>query len=216
MGFGMGILAAPILALIDPRLVPAPVLLSTLVLTSLLAIRDRHAIDFGGLRWAVTGRVMGTVVAATVLVALPEDQMVFLFGSLVLLGVGMSVSGLRVLPFRSSLLIAGVLSGLMGTVASIGGPPMALLYQDARGDRLRGTMSGFFWIGTIVSLVALRLIGRFGAEEISLALVMLPGVLIGFFVSRRTTAFVDRGYTRYAVLTVAGVTGVMVVLRQLI
>lgn len=216
MGFGMGILAAPILALIDPRLVPAPVLLSTLVLTSLLAIRDRHAIDFGGLRWAVTGRVMGTVVAATVFVALPEDQMVFLFGSLVLLGVGMSVSGLRVLPFRSSLLIAGVLSGLMGTVASIGGPPMALLYQDARGDRLRGTMSGFFWIGTIVSLVALRLIGRFGAEEISLALVMLPGVLIGFFVSRRTTAFVDRGYTRYAVLTVAGVTGVMVVLRQLI
>jgi len=212
----MGILASPILALIDPRLVPAPVLLSTLVLTSLLAIRDRHAIDFGGLRWAVTGRVMGTFVAATVLVSLPEDRMVFLFGSLVLLGVGMSVSGLRVLPFRSSLLIAGALSGLMGTVASIGGPPMALLYQDARGDRLRGTMSGFFGIGTIVSLVALRLIGRFGAEEISLALVMLPGVLIGFFVSRRTTAFVDRGYTRYAVLTVAGVTGVMVVLRQLI
>ena len=212
----MGILASPILALIDPRLVPAPVLLSTLVLTSLLAIRDRHAIDFGGLRWAVTGRVMGTFVAATVLVSLPEDQMVFLFGGLVLLGVGMSVSGLRVLPFRSSLLIAGALSGLMGTVASIGGPPMALLYQDARGDRLRGTMSGFFWIGTIVSLVALRLIGRFGADEISLALVMLPGVLIGFFVSRRTTAFVDRGYTRYAVLTVAGVTGVMVVLRQLI
>jgi uncharacterized membrane protein YfcA len=212
----MGILASPILALIDPRLVPAPVLLSTLVLTSLLTIRDRHAIDFGGLRWAVTGRVMGTFVAATVLVSLPEDQMVFLFGGLVLLGVGMSVSGLRVLPFRSSLLIAGALSGLMGTVASIGGPPMALLYQDARGDRLRGTMSGFFWIGTIVSLVALRLIGRFGAEEISLALVMLPGVLIGFFVSRRTTAFIDRGYTRYAVLTVAGVTGVMVVLRQLI
>ena len=212
----MGILASPILALIDPRLVPAPVLLSTLVLTSLLTIRDRHAIDFGGLRWAVTGRVMGTFVAATVLVSLPEDQMVFLFGGLVLLGVGMSISGLRVLPFRSSLLIAGALSGLMGTVASIGGPPMALLYQDARGDRLRGTMSGFFWIGTIVSLVALRLIGRFGAEEISLALVMLPGVLIGFFVSRRTTAFIDRGYTRYAVLTVAGVTGVMVVLRQLI
>ena len=212
----MGILASPILALIDPRLVPAPVLLSTLVLTSLLTIRDRHAIDFGGLRWAVTGRVMGTFVAATVLVSLPEDQMVFLFGGLVLLGVGMSVSGLRVLPFRSSLLIAGALSGLMGTVASIGGPPMALLYQDARGDRLRGTMSGFFWIGTIVSLVALRLIGRFGADEISLALVMLPGVLIGFFVSRRTTAFIDRGYTRYAVLTVAGVTGVMVVLRQLI
>ena len=77
-------------------------------------------------------------------------------------------------------------------------------------------MSGFFWIGTIVSLTALRLIGRFGAEEISLALVMLPGVLMGFFVSRRTTAFIDRGYTRYAVLTVAGVTGVMVVLRQLI
>ena len=77
-------------------------------------------------------------------------------------------------------------------------------------------MSGFFWIGTIVSLVALRLIGRFGAEEISLALVMLPGVLIGFFASRLTTAFVDRGYTRYAVLMVAAVTGLLVIVRQLI
>ena len=57
--------------------------------------------------------------------------MTLLFGGLILLGVCLSLSGLRLPPIRGVLVGAGALSGVMGTVASIGGPPMALLYQDA-------------------------------------------------------------------------------------
>ena len=71
VGFGMGLLASPILMLVDPRFVPAPILLSTMVLTALLTYRERHAIDLAGLRWALAGRIVGTTVAGTVLLALP-------------------------------------------------------------------------------------------------------------------------------------------------
>jgi len=103
----------------------------------------------------------------------------------------------------------------MGTIASIGGPPMALVYQDAEGARLRATMSSVFWVGMILSLVALRLVGRFGSEEVRLTLVMLPGTLIGLCTSRWTASVVDRGNTRTAVLAVAAVAGGVVILRQL-
>mgnify|MGYP001444100149 FL=1 len=60
VGFGMGLLASPILMLIEPRFVPAPILLSTFCLTSFLAVREWDAIDVDGLRWAVVGRTGGT------------------------------------------------------------------------------------------------------------------------------------------------------------
>ena len=216
IGFGMGLLAAPILILLDPRFVPAPILLCTMVLTLLLAYRERHAIDVRGIRWALLGRIGGTVVAGGILAFVAADRLVLLFGFFILAAVAMSVSGLRFAPTGRTLVAAGVLSGLLGTIAAVGGPPLALLYQDAPGARIRSTISGFFLVGTIVSLVALWLVGRFGAGEFRLALIMLPGMLAGLALSRRTARYVDRGYTRPAVLAVVALTGLAIVVRQLV
>ena len=215
IGFGMGLFAAPILILIDPRFVPAPILISTLVLTTLLAYRERHAIDVRGIGWAMLGRLGGTAAAGGILAVVAADRLVLLFGLFILAGVAMNVSGLRFAPARPTLVAAGALSGLFGTVAAVGGPPMALLYQDAPGARMRSTISGFFLVGTIVSIFAVWTVGRLGLYEIRLALVMLPSMLAGFLLSGRTARYVDRGYMRPAVLGVSGLTGVFVVVRQL-
>lgn len=216
IGFGMGLLASPILILIDERFVPAPILLSSWVLTTCLVLRERQAIDLVGLRWAVAGRVAGTFVAGIVLAVLPTDRVTIVFGGLVLVGVAMSVSGLQLTAQRWTLVGAGTLSAVMGTIASIGGPPMALVYQHVHGARLRATMSSFFWIGTVMSLVTLRLVGRFGAEEVGLALVILPAMVAGLVVSKWTATRVDRGYTRPLVLALAAAAGLTVILRELL
>ena len=216
IGFGMGLLAAPILILLDPRFVPAPILACTMVLTLLMAYRERHAIDVRGIKWAMLGRIAGTVVAGGILAFVAADTLVLLFGIFILAAVAMSVSGLRFQPTGPALVTAGVLSGVLGTVAAVGGPPLALLYQDAAGARIRSTISGFFVIGTIVSLAALWTVGRFGIGELRLALLMLPGMLAGLALSRRIAPYVDRGYTRPAVLSVVALTGVAIVLRELV
>ena len=194
IGFGMGLLAAPLLILLDPRLVPAPILVCTLVLTLLMSYRERRAMDVHGLRWAILGRIAGTVVAAGILAIAAADTLLLLFGVFILAAVAMSASGLRFEPTGRALVAAGVVSGVIGTVAAAGGPPLALLYQDAPGARIRSTISGFFVVGTIVSLAALWLVGRFGAGELRLALVMLPGMLAGLALSRSIAPLVDRGY----------------------
>lgn len=216
VGFGMGILGSPILILIDSRLVPGPVLASSMVFTLFLTLRERHAIDVGGFRWAVLGRVAGTIPAAGLVAVLPSEQLGLLFGGIVLLAVAISVAGPRVELGPVSLVVAGVLSGVMGTIASIGGPPLALLYQHAPGARVRGTLSSIFLAGSFISLVALSLVGRFGRDELRLTLALLPGVVFGLVVSRRLASRLDRGYTRRAVLTVATAAGVIVVVRYVL
>ena len=216
VGFGMGILGSPILILIDSRLVPGPVLASSMVFTLFLTLRERRAIDVGGFRWAILGRVAGTIPAAGLVAVLPSEQLGLLFGGIVLSAVAISVAGPRVELGPVSLVVAGVLSGVMGTIASIGGPPLALLYQHAPGARVRGTLSGIFLAGSFISLVALSLVGRFGRDELRLTLALLPGVLFGLVVSRRLASRLDRGYTRRAVLTVATAAGFIVVVRYVL
>ena len=110
-----------------------------------------------------------------------------------------------------------MLSGLTGTISSIGGPPMALLYQDAAGARLRSTLSGYFVVGAIMSLAALAAVGRFGMTELRLGALLLPGAIVGFFISSRAAAITDRASaTRVLVLTVSAAAGVAVILRQLL
>ena len=46
IGFGMALIASPILVLVNPELVPGPLMMSSLVLVTLMAIRDHAHADF--------------------------------------------------------------------------------------------------------------------------------------------------------------------------
>ena len=215
VGFGLNLVAVPLLVLIDPRLVPGPVLVAALVLTILVLRRERRAVDFAGLGWAFAGRLPGTELGVAALLMLPPSSLSLVFAGLVLIAVLMSASGMRLRPTRGTLLIAGALSGFMSTTSAVGGPPMALVYQDAAGPRLRGTLAGYFVAGALISIFALTVAGRFGAAEARASLSLLPGVVIGFALSARAARKLDAGYIRPAVLLLAGVASMTVIVRQL-
>ena len=215
VGFGLALVSAPVLILIDPRFIPAPLLLASLSLILLTAYRDRQGIDLSGLRWALIGRFAGTGVGIIALTLISGSHLTLTFGVIVLASVGRSASGLHLRPSPMTLIGAGTISGFMGTTSSIGGPPMALLYQHESGVRLRGTLAGFFVVGVSISLVSLALIGRLGQEELKLALILQPGILIGFSASSRAIEWLDGSHTRSAVLTVATVMACVVILNEL-
>jgi uncharacterized membrane protein YfcA len=215
VGFGMALLAAPLLVLIRPELVPGPLLINGLALTLLVARRERDSIDLGGVKWALVGRVPGIALGALALASAAEQQMSLLVGLSVLAGVAFGATRIRLSPTPRVLLGAGLLSGIFGTIASVGGPPLALVYQHAPGPRLRGTLAGYFIVGALMSLAALIWIGRYGADELLWTLLLLPGTLLGFVCSSRFTGWVDAGRTRRAVLGITIAAGVAAVLRSL-
>jgi hypothetical protein len=177
--------------------------------------REGRAVRREDLKWSLSGRVLGTGAAMAVLAAVPPARLGVLFGGLVLAAVGLSASGLHPPTTPRTLLGAGLLSGFMGTTVSIGGPPIALLYQGESGPRVRATLSAFFLVGTVLSLAGLHVVGRFGPTELWLGLWLLPGIVLGFLCSRRLTAWVDRGPLRVIILGVSAAAGLAVVIRTL-
>lgn len=215
IGFGLGVFAVPFLLLVDPRFVPAPILASAMWLSVLMARREWEHVDRWALKWAIAGRVIGVSVAVAALAVLSRDTLGTLFGTLVLIAVGLSASGLHVSPSRWTLFGAGTLSGFMGTTVSIGGPPMALLYQREAGPKIRGTLAAYFTVGVTLSLIGLSTVGRFGTREVVLSLQLVPGVLVGYFLSRGAARRLDRGYIRKAVLVLSAAAAVGVIVRHL-
>jgi uncharacterized membrane protein YfcA len=82
--------------------------------------------------------------------------------------------------------------------------------------RLRGTLAPLFLPGGISSVASLIVVGKFGGRELRLGLALLPGILLGFGLSRRTAQRFDPTTVRVAVLLISGGSGAMVILRALL
>jgi len=216
VGFGHNLVVAPALALVDERFVPGPAIASAALLTALMALRDRRDVHLGEIRTALIGRIPATILAAVTVAALPADGLAVLFAALVLLAVAITAVGPELRPTRNRLLVAGALSGYMGTATSIGGPPLAVLYAAEHGRRLRGTLAGFFLVGTGMSLTALALTGSYGRPELGLSALPLPGVVLGFLASQWGARWLDAGRIRPAVLAVSALAAASVLAEALL
>ena len=216
VGFGLALTSAPLLALLDPAFVPGPLLVASLPLALAALARERRHADVRGVMTAVAGRVPGTAVGALAVAALPVLVLHVSIGLLVLLGVALSLWAPRFDPTRRVLFSAGVISGVTGTIAAIGGPPIALVYQHATGPRLRATLALYFALGTVLSVAALWLTGSFGHHEVVLSALLVPGTAVGFLASGPVLKVVDAGRLRPLVLGVAAVSAVVLLATALL
>jgi uncharacterized membrane protein YfcA len=215
IGFGLAVVAAPILLLIDPRFVPAPMMLAAVFLVILIALRDRRDVIVRDVAIATVGRVIGTLPAAYALTILTAKTYEMVFAVLILLAVAFSVFGWHTRRTPLNVVVAAILSGFIGTMSSVGGPALAMIYQHETGPKIRGTISTIFTIGTTISLFALWWVGRFGAVEVTLGLLLLPGVLLGFLLSQYTARRLDKAHIRPAVLAISALSAVVIVLRAI-
>ncbi|MDQ4118399.1 MAG: sulfite exporter TauE/SafE family protein [Actinomycetota bacterium] len=214
-GFGLAMVAAPLLALIDPALVPAPLLALTAVHAVAALVREVGDTDWRGVAWAMLGRVPGTVAGVTLVVALPPRVFAVVLASIVLACVALSVTPLRVRPTRRLLVAAGVVSGVSGTAASVGGPPVALLYQSESGPRIRATLAAYFALGTALSLGGLALGGAVTGTALLHGAVLVPFLVAGFLVSGPARRVLDRGGTRPVVIALSAVSALVLLAQAL-
>lgn len=215
IGFGLAVVSAPVLLLVNEVFVPGPILLAAMLLVMLIAVREWEDVIFRDVGLATVGRIIGTMPAAYAVHTLPRSAYELLFGSLVMIGVFLSALGWHIPPTTRNVILAAILSGFTGTVSSVGGPPMALVYQNESGPRIRATLSAIFTFGTIVSLFGLWLAGRFGVVELILGVLLMPGILVGFALSRYATGWIDQARTRPAVLLISALSALIILLRSL-
>lgn len=216
IGFGFAVVAVPVLSLLDPSLAPVPQLLVSAPLTLSMLWRERHAIDLRGATWVLIGRLPGAVLGLALLELASARALDLLMGAFVLMGVAILATGVHLPRNRTTELTAGIVSGVTSLVASIGGPPLALLYRDEKGETLRATLAALFSIGLVITILARALSGNISERDVVLSAWMLPPLLLGVWASRYLLSRVEGRPLRIGVLVVSAAAALGLVARAVL
>src|SRR5690625_5314699 len=152
-GVGFTMFVAPIALMVFPELVPGPLLTLGGLVTFLTAAREHPHIMWPATNLALTERILGTALAIFILSYLSLVFLNIIFASIILLAVALSVSGLRISPTKINLGIAGLFSGLMGTLTSVGAPPLAIAMQHSSPANIRATIGSILAVGSMISII---------------------------------------------------------------
>jgi len=214
IGFGLAIVAAPLLFSVSPDYVPAPIVICALFISLLNAIKLRSDISIGGLKMALIGRVPGSIAGGILLVMVSSDVLALWLGLLVWFAVLVSLLPYRIDPPPGRMVVAGFFSVFFGTSSSIGGPPMALLLQHQEANQLRGNLSAFFLFSSIISLVIQVPAGYLNMHHVMLSIPLLPAAWLGYALARKTTHALPKEKIRIGALALCVISGTTAIWRS--
>ncbi|QDU54591.1 Sulfite exporter TauE/SafE [Aeoliella mucimassa] len=216
VGFGLAMISSPILLIVEPRLAPCPLMFCVTMLTIMILIREHRSVVKTEVAISSVSRLITTIPTAYVVSVVDAKTFSLLFSTAVLLVISLNFAGLKVKFNHRNLAIASGIAGISNTISAIGGPAMAIIYQSQKGTHIRGTLSAIFAVGSTMSMLSLAAVGKFGWKDIQLAMLLMPGILIGFGISHYTARALDKRNIRPAVLAVAGLSALVILVKTLL
>ena len=205
VGMGFAMVSVPALALIDPQLSPVPQLLVSIPLAITMAWRERGHMDTKGVGWIIAGRVPGALIGVALLTVATQQVLDIAIAFIVLGGVAILASGYHVRRTPGTKFAAGVTSGTSGLVASIGGPPLALLYSRAEGGIIRSSLAAVFTIGLLITLIARSATGNITTTDVKVAAILFPALVVGYLLSNLVKNRLDPSKLRVAILVLSAI-----------
>jgi uncharacterized membrane protein YfcA len=216
IGFGANVIAQPLILLIEPSLEPGSILFTNALLSCLVMARDRQAIDRAPFRRAVGGLLLGTTIGVLIIRTASPETLALVIAICILAMVGLlAVDRIVAEPTTRNVAAAAAIGGFAGTTAGIGGPPMALLYRNADGATMRGSLGGYFMFSSSVVLTGLAIAGRFGWSEALAGFALFPVAALAFLSSHRLLPWVDNGIARPAILISSATSAAILLVRAL-
>ena len=141
---------------------------------------------------ALVGRLPGNALGIWLLLAAPMLLLEKLIAIIVLFAVLVTLCRFKLPVNRITLFGAGVLSGIFGTVAAIGGPPMVILMHGLPADQVRGNLAAFFILTSLLTIITLAFANQIQLWHFQVALTFLPAVLVGNAVADAIAHRLDR------------------------
>jgi hypothetical protein len=215
-GVGFAMISVPILSLLNPLLAPVPQLLVILPITVVMAWRERKAMDLHGIGWIIVGRFPGLALGVALLAVATQRTLDLFIGVVVLLAVVVLATGFHIRRNAATKFGAGVASGTTGVVASIGGPPVALVYTAEEVATIRASLAAVFTIGISLSTIARFATGNVTAMDLRVAAILFPAVVVGYLLSLLYKDQVPKRTVRATILVVSAIAAVALILRALV
>ena len=185
IGIGFGVPAC-FLVLSEPSMVPSCIVLMGTFLAfsnAFLSIKDVIKED---LIYSFSGRIFGALISIPMLtLTIGTKSYLIIFGILLLITVFLSAKKWNIIASKKNITIAGACSGFMGTLIGIGGPPMAIVYQNSSAKNVVATLNMFFGIGAFFSVILLIYIDLINLREVMRSLYLAPALIFGIYLGRK-------------------------------
>ncbi len=221
-GFGFALTMTPLLALawdIKPTIATS-ILLGVLILFPLLA-EVRGSVSVGRVFGMLVGFVFGVIPGIILLERLDEEALRVMVAATVILASVLLYFSPRPSPGRASgedsipmRLIAGALSGAIGTSTSLGGPPVVLylLGRERNISSFRATIMVFFLPASTLTLLAFIAVGQVTRDVLVMSAAALPAMALGIVFGTWLRRRLDPQRFRGIVLAVLVATSVAVLI----
>jgi len=215
IGYGFGLVVVPFLLLLNPALVPVPLLVASVFLMAYVSFKNRFSLSGHSVKPLLIGLLFGAPLGALILTFIDSTLFIYSVSVVVLLGLILSGLNISIKVSKISQFASGLLANIIGTSTGLGGVAIALLYQNESGKRIRAVLSTAFLIGSLFSLVALYFTSNITSTSIILGLYLQPGVVLGSLLGARLAVYIDQGYSRIAILLLSILSVLALILKTL-
>lgn len=215
-GFGFGLAAVPLLAIVlDPHEAVVVALGLATFTNGYQAWTGRRHTDRAVVTRLLAGAVVGLPLGLLVFVAVDDQVLGIVIGMVVLVAVVVIAAGLDLRHAGPALDVGGgLLSGAMTMSAGVNGPPLVFVLQARHfpPDRFRSTITTVFATLDVIAVIVFAATGDLRGSVLLAIAVALPGLALGATVGVAMRRHLDPPRFRrlvLALLTVAGISAVV-------
>jgi uncharacterized membrane protein YfcA len=219
-GFGFGLSAVPLLALVlDPHdAVVVSLSLATLT-NGFQAWTGRANADRAVVGRLLAGAAVGLPIGLLVFLSVDDRVLGLIIGGAVLVSVLVIAAGLDLRHAGPALDVGGgLLAGAFTMSTGVNGPPMVFVLQARHfpPDRFRGTITTVFFVLDVVSIVAFAVTGDLHSTVLVAIAVAIPGLVVGVLLGLWLRRHLDPPRFRVLVLVLLTVAGVSAIISALL
>ena len=188
-GFGEALVAVPLLALVIPVEVAAPVaVLVSITVALIVVIQDWRQVHVRSAGWLVLSAMLGIPLGLVLLKVVAEP---IVKAGLAIVIIVFSLYSLltrrhRELTNDAWAPVFGFSSGILGGAYGMNGPPL-VIYGSLRRwspERFRATLQGYFLIASLIGMAGYWLAGLWTPAVSRFYLLSLPIVIVAIFLGR--------------------------------
>jgi uncharacterized protein len=188
-GFGEALIAVPLLALLIPVEVAAPLaVLVSITVAAVIVAQDWHKIHFGSAGWLVLSTLFGIPLGLWLLTAAPETIVKAVLAVVIIGFSAYCLASRELLELKDDRLAwgFGFVAGILGGAYGINGPPL-VIYGTLRrwsAEHFRATLQGYFLPASLVGMAGYWLAGLWVPTVTRYYLLSLPLVMAAIFLGR--------------------------------
>jgi uncharacterized protein len=188
-GFGEALVAVPLLALIIPVQVAAPVaVLVSITVAGIIVVQDWRKIHVRSAGWLVLSTMMGIPLGLILLKAAAEPVVKGLLASVIIAFSAHSLLRGKQRELKNDKLawLFGFSAGVLGGAYGMNGPPL-VIYGSLRRwspEYFRATLQGYFLPASLVGMWGYQFVGFWTPAVNRLYLLSLPLVVLATFLGR--------------------------------